>query len=259
MAKPSANSLLPLLSSWAERMETPAFLPEDPAQFMHRYSSPEDQEVVALTAACLAFGQRKAILDHVEAFLSLPGTRSPAQWLRQGLFLPCLPDSPRAFYRIFSFHALRRYCLALQALLQTHGTLGEALRHHWEKANSPRKPGSLALLLASLFPQECSPLVPKTLDNANKRLNLFLRWMVRQNSPVDLGLWTWFPQNALLIPLDTHVLDTAKRLRLLPQNALPSLKTAQLLTRKMKRLFPQDPLRADFALFGAGIMNTLIS
>ena len=82
---------------------------------------------------------------------------------------------------------------------------------------------------------------------------MFLRWMVRQNSPVDLGIWNWYPQSELLIPLDVHVMQEGIRLGLLPKNATASKKTAEILTKKMAEIFPGDPVRGDFALFGLGV------
>ena len=86
---------------------------------------------------------------------------------------------------------------------------------------------------------------------------MFLRWMVRTGSPVDLGLWTWYPASSLLIPLDTHVMQEAQKLGLLPQKSTASRKTAILLTKKMEEIFPGDPARGDYALFGLGIDKTI--
>lgn len=85
---------------------------------------------------------------------------------------------------------------------------------------------------------------------------MFLRWMVRQNSPVDLGLWKWADPAELLIPLDVHVMQEAAALGLIPSNSTASRKTAQLLTSQLNQVFPGDPCRGDFALFGLGVDNS---
>ena len=77
--------------------------------------------------------------------------------------------------------------------------------------------------------------------------------MVRTDSPVDLGLWTWYNPENLVIPLDVHVLQESIRLGLLAENSRPNRKTAMELTEKMKEIWPNDPCRADFALFGLGV------
>ncbi len=82
---------------------------------------------------------------------------------------------------------------------------------------------------------------------------MFLRWMVRRDSPVDLGLWKWADPASLLIPLDTHVMQEAAKLGLIPPASTASRKTAELLTAALNEAFPGDPCRGDFALFGLGV------
>ena len=81
---------------------------------------------------------------------------------------------------------------------------------------------------------------------------MFLRWMVRTSSPVDLGLWTWYSPSDLLIPLDTHVLQESVKLGLIPEGSAGTSKTARKLTDMLKQVWPDDPARGDFALFGLG-------
>ena len=82
---------------------------------------------------------------------------------------------------------------------------------------------------------------------------MFLRWMVRRGSPVDLGLWDWADPASLLIPLDVHVMQEAAKLGLIPEGAAASRKTAERLTSALAQVFPGDPCRGDFALFGLGV------
>ena len=109
----------------------------------------------------------------------------------------------------------------------------------------------LVTALISLFPGvKCVSQNPK---GACKKLHMFLRWMVRRGSPVDLGLWDWASAADLLIPLDTHVLQESARLGLIAPNAAASAKTAIDLTKKMAQVFPGDPARSDYTLFGLGV------
>ena len=107
-------------------------------------------------------------------------------------------------------------------------------------------------VIAGAFPQ-CR-VVPQNAGSANKRMNMFLRWMVRTGSPVDIGLWTWFSPADLVMPLDTHVLKQAKKLRLISERSAGTQKTARELTRALKQIWPDDPCRGDFALFGLGVL-----
>ncbi len=88
--------------------------------------------------------------------------------------------------------------------------------------------------------------------SANKRINMFLRWMVRKNSVVDFGLWNTINQKDLVIPLDTHVYQEALKLGLTTRNSA-DIKTAIEITSAMKEIWPYDPVRGDFALYGMGI------
>lgn len=99
--------------------------------------------------------------------------------------------------------------------------------------------------------------VPQKSASANKRTNMFLRWMVRTNSPVDAGLWTWFSPADLLIPLDTHVLAQAKNFGLISERSAATEKTARELTDALKQIWPDDPCRGDFALFGSGVSGKI--
>ena len=237
----------------ARKYETPQFLMGDPSTFMHRYASPRDIEIAALIAAVLAFGRRDAILAHIEQVFAAIGNESPSEWLLAEKYRDSFPDCGESFYRIFSFRNMRCLFESLRTILAVHNSLGQCLEKDYRNGECQCRPGRLAAVLAGHFPATCSPLISQGKNSASKRLNLFLRWMVRTDSPVDLGLWTWYPPRELLMPLDIHVMQTAIHFKLLPTTAHPDLKTAIRLTEVMKTIFPTDPLKGDFALFGYGV------
>ena len=88
-----------------------------------------------------------------------------------------------------------------------------------------------------------------------KKLNMFLRWMIRPQGPVDFGIWQSFSPSELLIPLDTHVCRIACDLGLIPKPTF-SLRNARLITEALAEVFPGDPCLGDFALFGYGVSHT---
>ena len=139
----------------------------------------------------------------------------------------------------------------LTAILTASKTMGEYFETRWQETSTKQPAPHLSDIIGQSFPK--SRIVPKGRSSANKRIHMFLRWMVRQNSPVDLGLWKWYPQADLLIPLDVHVMQEAQKLGLLPPKATSSRKTAIQLTKQMEQFFPGDPARADYALFGLGV------
>ena len=238
----------------AAKYETSGFLMDDPSGFMHRYKKTRDVEIVALVAAALAFGKRSEILSHIERFLGMMDGDTPSNWIKSGKFRNLLPDNNQSFYRIFTYRNLRCMCEALRVILNLFGSLGACMEDAYRKGECELHQGRLASVLSSRFPLEASPLISKGETSANKRLNLFLRWMVRDNSPVDLGLWTWYPKTELLMPLDTHVVAVANQFGLL-QSKCASLAQAVKLTDFMKKVFPDDPVKGDFALFGYGVAN----
>jgi uncharacterized protein (TIGR02757 family) len=99
------------------------------------------------------------------------------------------------------------------------------------------------------------PLVCST--SANKRLHMFLRWMVRVGSPVDFGLWDSLSPSELIIPLDTHVYQESVKLGLTSRKCA-DIKTASEITDHLKEIWPDDPVRGDFALYGIGINKPII-
>ncbi len=249
----------------ADKYETKDFLEKDPSQFMHNYTNARDKEVAAFIAANLAFGRRDQILLHVKAILDSAGS-SPADWIADEKFNDFFPNSDSSFYRMFSYKSMRLFCQTLSRILNTAGSLGNYFRQEYTKATQQKDftlvahSGSplLSSIISDAFPAEC-PVVAHGKDCACKKIHMFLRWMVRNNSPVDLGLWTdWYEKTDLLMPLDTHVMQQATELGLLPltktgKTAAASHKTAVALTDTLRQAFPDDPVRADFALFGLGV------
>lgn len=237
------------LRELAEKFETKAFLEKDPAKFMHRYANVRDAETVAFIAANMAFGRREQILAHVETILAAAG-KSPSEWILASGYEAFFAGGSRSFYRMYSHDDFRIFFDALKAMLEESGTLGEFVKARY-------KGGFLHETICGLFPENCR-LVPHSKTTAAKKVNMLLRWLVRGNSPVDLGLWNWFPKKNLLMPLDTHVMQEATRLGVLAPSAAgkpkaANLKTAVELTTAMQEIFPDDPTKADFALFGLGV------
>ena len=254
------------LRSLADKYECADFLKNDPSQFMHRYEKITDIEVSAFIAANLAFGRRSQILSHVESVLAAAG-KSPAEWILSDSYNDFFPESDGSFYRMYSFNAMRLFCSVLKQILEQAETLGDYFKKKWQEAELADSSGFyrsastghiyLAPVIASSFPMECN-LIPHSMDSAAKKLNMLLRWLVRSSSPVDVGIWTWYKTEDLLMPLDTHVVQEATRFGLLPagKGGKPKsagFKSAVLLTEQMTEVFGKDPVRGDFALFGLGV------
>ena len=256
------------LQSLADQYEVVSFCDEDPSQFLRWYMPAEgrgtvaDVEAASFIAAMLAFGNRKQFIPKVRGILETSDRSlgSISEWLKAGAYKKDFPYGEKKFYRFYSYDDMQIFFGELGAILKEAGSLGEYFRLSasegiWHTAqNEPCFELGFPLLheiVSSSFPK--SAIVPKGRTSANKRVHMFLRWMVRRGSAVDLGLWTWADPAELLIPLDVHVMQEAIGLGLLPEGAAASRKTAELLTTAMKEVFPGDPCRGDFALFGLGV------
>ena len=243
----------------AKKYENDDFIIKDPVSFLHQYNTQSDAEIAAFIAASLSYGRRDQILKHAKLIFDQCGTNKGelTKWVREGKFLPLFPDNSKSFYRVFTNSQMRKFFLRLQLILNKEESMGEYFKKLYQENQKQDKNVELFELVKNEFP-EMAPLIPKTDDSACKRINMFLRWMVRENSPVDSGYWNWYPKERLLMPMDVHVIREATNLGLLPKTSSgkllgATLKTCRILTEQMKLIWPEDPLKGDFALFGLGV------
>lgn len=286
--KKLSSAVIAHLRALADTYETCCFAEDDPSCLLRCYKSDADTEVAAFVTSVLSFGRRDQFMQKVDYLFDLTRTCSsytarrscpadsrayglagshPAQWIRSGTWKKDFPSGSKKFYRFYSYDDMRDVFTCLEKILTKEKSLGEYMHKLYKSqcsascASSKKRSAqnframpintssvSLSFLVASSF-SDCRA-VAHTAQSANKRMNMFLRWMVRVNSPVDLGLWSWYPASELIIPLDTHVLQVAKKMKLIPQNSTGTAKTAQLLTNVLKQVWPDDPCKGDFALFG---------
>ena len=239
------------LRELADRYEVASFTEEDPSQFLRWYRPEEgrgtvaDVEAASFIAAMLAFGNRKQFIPKIRMVLETSDRSlgSITEWLKQGKYTSDFPLGAAKFYRFYSYDDMQVFFEELGDILKEAGSLGEYIHKKYSR--------DIASLISSAFPK--SAIVPKGRNSANKRVHMFLRWMVRRGSPVDLGLWDWADPASLIIPLDVHVMQEAAKLGLIAEGFAASRKTAESLTAALEEVFPGDPCRGDFALFGLGV------
>ncbi len=232
-----------LLRELAEKYETPGFLKGDPSWFMHQVSGAANQEATAFVAQSLSYGSRAQFLPKIQWLLDRAGGDMEA-WIRTGAFKADLPkDSTSCYYRLYTVGAMYDFLETYRRLLQEYGSIGKFVGNG---------SGLDAVKAITNWFGDTQP-VPKDAASACKRVCMFLRWMVRDNSPVDLGLWaSRIDKRTLIMPMDTHVLQQSVRLGLLSSKTT-SMSAALRLTERLARIFPDDPLKGDFALFGEGV------
>lgn len=248
------SELAAKLKTLADKYECASFCDQDPSQFLLHYknnprSTVADTETAAFIAAMLAFGSRTQFIPKINFILELADKQSGTicRWLTSGSYRKDFATGTKKFYRFYSYDDMQCFFTELADILKKASSPGEYFKSLWEQQKSVH----LSQIISQAFVQ--SSIVPKGKNCANKRIHMFLRWMVRQNSPVDLGIWSWYPQSQLIMPLDVHVMQQSVELGLIAPGTAASRKTAELLTNKMNEIFPGDPCRADFALFGLGV------
>jgi len=244
MTKRTKETLL----RYAEKYER-AFPSPDPSEFLKTAKGTNNQEATAFVAACLSFGSIEQFMPKIEQVIGwAKNSGGMDQWIRRGAFKRRVrADACRCFYRFVTYANLHAFLRTCQQIMSKHETLGEYVRENGDGTGL----GAVKAICAAFAESNVGYLVPANASSACKRICLFLRWMVRE-PPVDLGLWKDFiRRESLIMPLDAHVLKQARELKLL-KNEPATMATARKLTEIMSKVFPGDPLRGDFALFGQG-------
>ena len=237
----------------------------DPVHLVRRYADPADQEIVGFCAAGLAFGRVAAVLSTVESFLSAMGP-SPAAFVRQ--FDPS--RSHRAIrilrHRWIGGRDLVALLVVLRHMVETEGSIeqfflsgyqpeaediGSALDDFCTRAREVDldcgyRRGGIRQGVWYFFPRPSD-------GSACKRLNLYLRWMVRRDH-IDFGTWSRVDRSKLVVPLDTHVIRVGQCLRLTSYRS-PGWPMAREITQALRRLDPDDPVKYDFSLCHVGMQN----
>lgn len=237
-----------LLVEYAEIYETKDFLPEDPSHFMHQVDGRHNQETLAFIASCLSYGSRKQFFPKIQYILDCSGGET-FDWVKDGIFDADIPDdNTTCYYRLYTRHTMNRFLHALRDMINEFGSIGSFVR-----GNASDGYTAVAAFCRYFAGKGIEGIIPKDTTSACKRVCMFLRWMVRDGSPVDLGLWSEFiDKRTLIMPMDTHVVQEACRLGMLASKSA-SMGSARKLTAKMAEIFPDDPLKGDFALFGYGV------
>ena len=245
-----------LLDREVERVNTPDFIAADPVQFPRRFSSLPDIEIVALLSATIAWGNRKMICNNCEKMLNIMGN-NPAHFVNSQEY-ESLPNEQN-IHRTFFARNFKYLLRGLRRIYHSHGSLNEfATANHVGESEEP------AWRLVALIQHELatansgtydSRCLPTHLENtALKRINMALRWLVRDDGIVDMGVWDAIKPSQLFIPLDVHVGNTARQLGMTARHANDK-KTVLEITRLLRQMRPDDPIVYDFALFGYSLHN----
>lgn len=240
------------------KYNTVGFIENDPVCIPRAYTKKQDIEITAFWASILAWGQRKTIINKCKELFHM------------------MDNSPHDFILGHSEEELKRFLTFKHRTFNDVDTLYfiEFFKNYYQQNDS----------LEALFKVDISeetierglinfhdhffslPYAPQRTrkhiatpvrNSACKRLNMFLRWMVRQDEKgVDFGIWKQLQPRQLICPCDVHVERVAKKLGLIKE-VKSDWKTACSLTKELKKFDPEDPVKYDFALFGLGVENIL--
>lgn len=253
--------------TWEERKEfldfkvdqynTPLFIEEDPIQIPHAFSQKEDIEIMGFLVATIAWGNRKMILNSGERLMNIFGN-SPFDFIME-----YIPENDEYFegfvHRTFNSIDLAYFVKSLQNIYINHGGLETLFKKH---ATAQSLQFSISKFKEIFFelphPKRTQKHVSDPLKNsAAKRINMFLRWMVRKDDKgVDFGLWNSLKPSQLSCPLDVHSGNIARKLGLLNRKQ-NNAKAVLELDNALRKMDASDPVKYDFALFGLGVYNEL--
>ena len=242
------------LKERSERINNVNFIVNDPVQFPRRFEKLQDIELVAFLSATIAWGNRKMICNNCEKMLAMMDG-DPMGYVMDGAYEQ-LPDGLN-IHRTFFVRNFKYMLRGFRSIFGKYGSLHD-FAMHFDIGNSNAPSWKLLELMQQQFSEvngglsdsRCLP--GKLADTALKRINMALRWLVRNDGIVDMGVWTCIKPSQLFIPLDVHVGDTARALGLVTRRA-NDRRTVIELTEILRHMRPEDPVVYDFALFGIGI------
>ncbi len=248
------EELRDLLEHLHDKYNRAEFIEPDPISVPHAFAAKEDREIAGFFAATIAWGNRKAIVKSARRMMQYMDD-APADFVRHASTEE-LARLRTYVHRTFNGQDFIDFVLAIRRIAERFGGIGDFFESRYEAE------GDMARVLSEFrrefFACEHDTHCEKHLSSidkgaACKRLNMYLRWFVRRDDRgVDFGLWRKIPMSALYLPLDVHSGNMGRALGLLRRKQSDWKATAEI-TASLWEFDPEDPVRYDFSLFGAGI------
>ena len=249
------TELKAFLDAKVKEYNQPGFIPNDPVSIPHEYSKKQDIEIAGFIAAVFAWGQRKTIINKSKDFLGMM-SNTPHDFIlnySESDLKPFLNFKHRTFNSTDALYFLHFF----RWFYETHDSFEQAFTQDLNQN------ASMEVRLIRFFelffslpdhPVRTYKHIPNPArKSACKRINMFLRWMIRQDTKgVDFGIWKNIKPSQLICPCDLHVDRVARKLKMVKRKQT-DWHTALELTENLKKLDPFDPVKYDFALFGLGI------
>lgn len=254
------DKLRAFLNQWAVEFERPDFITDDPILIPRSYSDPRDKEIAGFFAATLAWGQRKTIINKCHNLFSRMDNK-PFEFITEHGEND-LRQLEGFAHRTFNSTDLLYFVHRLKRFYEEEGSLEGAFFNDTDPGNEPVYHGLISFR-NRFFDESFAPerskkhIASPARGSACKRLNMYLRWMVRSpEKGVDLGIWNAVKPKDLFCPLDVHVSRVARSFGLL-ERVQDDWKACVELTGNLRKLDPIDPVHYDLALFGLGVKGYL--
>ena len=249
------DELKSFLDDKVNQYNTLDFIETDPVQIPHRYQLKEDIEIAGFLAATIAWGNRKMIINNANKMMNIMGN-SPYDFVMS--FNEDDLDKADGFvHRTFNSEDFKYFIRSLKHIYTTHNGLEQVFSENQTSDSMQEAISKFKSIFFEVDPLERTKKhISDPLNNsAAKRINMWLRWMVRKDANgVDLGIWNTIPTSKLSCPLDVHSGNVARKLGILTrkQNDAKALKE---LDAKLREMDSNDPVKYDFALFGLGVFE----
>lgn len=249
------NELKEFLNEKVSAYNNPKFITSDPIQIPHQFSKKEDIEIAAFLSATIAWGNRKMIINNAQRMMEIMGN-SPFDFVMNHSSKD-LEKSNDFVHRTFNAIDFQFFIKSLQNIYKNHNGLESVFSLFPEDENHKQTIHNFKKVFFEIDHEKRTTkhVSDPMKGSASKRLNMFLRWMVRQdNSGVDFGLWKSIPMAKLSCPLDVHSGNVARKLGLLTRKQ-NDWKALEELDTNLRKLDANDPTKYDFALFGLGVFE----
>ena len=251
----NARELKQFLDYKSDEFNRPEFISSDPVQIPHRFSKKEDIEISGFLTATIAWGQRKSIIKNSLELMQLMD-EAPFEFVMNHKDKDLI-KLQKFVHRTFNSSDLICFVQALRNLNKRHQGMENIFQQHAENHSLQRAIHQFKQVFFELpHPARTEKHVSDPLSgSAAKRINMFLRWMVRRdNRGVDLGIWKSLSPSQLSCPLDVHSGQVARKLGLLTRTQNDAKALVEL-DANLRRLDAEDPVKYDFALFGLGVFE----
>lgn len=252
----SKSELKEFLDTKAEEYNQPRFIETDPILVPHQFSNKEDIEIAAFLTATIAWGNRKSIINNAKRMMELLDN-APYEFVMHHQEADLEPLQSFV-HRTFNGDDLTQFVKSLKHMYQHHGGLEPVFSKHSDKVSTQN---AIHQFKNCFFEIDHLPRTKKHVsdpmkNSAAKRINMFLRWMVRKdNTGVDFGIWQSLSPSQLSCPLDVHSGNVARKLGLLTRKQNDA-KALSDLDSALRKLDTNDPVKYDFALFGLGVFES---